>query len=53
MVYDYTIKHDGILYPAGTDVPVGNVPKIEEKIAEPAKVEEKPKAKKTAIKKKK
>lgn len=42
MVFDYTVKHDGIVYPAGTDVPVGgNEPKVEVKKEEPKKVVEK------------
>lgn len=39
MVFEYPVKHNGVDYPAGTEVPVGNAPKGEEK-AEP-KVEEK------------
>ena len=23
MIFDYTVKHNGVRYPAGTDVPVG------------------------------
>ena len=43
MVFDYTVKHDGIVYPAGTDVPVGkNEPKVEVKKEEPKKVVETP-----------
>lgn len=26
MVYPYLVLHDGVYYPAGTDVPVGNKP---------------------------
>lgn len=45
MVFDYTVKHNGIRYPAGTDVPVGvEKPKVEVK-AEPEKVVEKPQPK--------
>ena len=29
MKYDYTVKKDGILYPAGTEVPVGEPLKVE------------------------
>lgn len=41
MVFDYTVKHDGIVYPAGTDVPVGNMPKKEEPKVVETKVEPK------------
>ena len=40
MKFDYLVRHNGVDYPAGTDVPVEDkIPKAEPKI-----VEEKPKA---------
>ena len=49
MIYTYTVKHNGVVYPAGTDVPVGKQPEVEKKA-----VEETPKQepKKTSRKKK-
>lgn len=51
MVYEYTIKHNGIVYPAGTDVPVGDEPKIEVKKVEKVEETPKPKAKAKPFKK--
>lgn len=52
MIFDYTVKHNGVRYPAGTDVPVGgDAPQVEtkEEVKEEPKVEadveQKPKAK--------
>lgn len=46
MKYSYTVKHNGVYYPAGADVPVGNpAPKKEEVKAEP-KAQVKPSVKK-------
>lgn len=46
MKYTYAVKHNGVFYPAGADVPVGDEPKVEtpkvEVKAEP-KVEAEPK----------
>jgi hypothetical protein len=47
MVFEYAVRHNGVDYPAGADVPVGNEapkkaaeePKVEEKKVEQAKVE--------------
>lgn len=36
MIYKHRVKHNGVVYPAGTDVPVGNI------IVEPKKEESKP-----------
>ena len=44
MVFPYKVKHNGITYPAGSDVPVFFMPEPEPK-AETPKVEEKPKPK--------
>lgn len=56
MVFEYPVKHNGVDYPAGTEVPVGNAPKVEEKV-EPkveVKAEETPKPKvETKVKPKK
>lgn len=56
MVFEYPVKHNGVDYPAGTEVPVGNAPKVEEKV-EPkveVKAEEEPKPKvETKVKPKK
>ena len=41
MVFDYTVKHNGIVYPPGTNVPVGNETKIEEPKVVETKVEPK------------
>ncbi len=49
MVFDYTVKHNGVRYPAGTDVPVGVAePKVEVK-KEPEKVVETPQPKKVEV----
>lgn len=45
MVYDYNVKHDGVFYPAGTDVPV-ETPKAEP-VVEKAEVKDEPKPKVT------
>lgn len=57
MIFPYAVKHDGVNYPAGTEVPVGvSAPKKEEEkpiIKEEAEIEQKPKVfpkKKTAKK---
>lgn len=54
MVFDYTVKHDGKYYPAGTDVPVGGAtPKAEPKVeTEPVKETPKPQPKAKPTKKK-
>lgn len=50
MVFDYTVKHNGVRYPAGTDVPVGVAePKVEVK-KEPEKVVETPQQKVEVVK---
>ena len=45
MRFEYTVKHNGVRYPAGTDVPVGDdvIQEVVEK--KPEVVVEKPKAK--------
>lgn len=47
MVFEYTVKHNGIVYPAGAEVPVGKQPetKAEPKVVEVEKPTPKPKAK--------
>lgn len=47
MKYAYAVKHNGVLYPAGADVPVGETPKkvIETPKAAEAKEEKKPEPK--------
>lgn len=30
MIFKCVVKHDGIIYPAGSDVPVGNTPIVKE-----------------------
>lgn len=44
MIFEYTVKHNGVYYPAGTEVPVGYKPK-EEPVKEEPKAEEAPKPK--------
>ena len=44
MIFNYTVKHNGVYYPAGTEVPVGGTPKVEPVKNEP-KAEETPKPK--------
>ena len=39
MIFEYTVKHNGIRYPAGTDVPVGNEEPKKEEIKVEQKVE--------------
>lgn len=39
MVFDYAVKHNGIDYPAGADVPVGDVPQAGPGIEEYVKPE--------------
>jgi hypothetical protein len=39
MKFNYLVRHNGVDYPAGADVPVEETPKAEKKV-----VEEKPKA---------
>ena len=49
MVFDYPVKHNGIKYPAGAEVPVGvETPKVEVK-KEPEKVVETPQPKKVEV----
>ena len=46
MIFDYTVKHNGVRYPAGTDVPVGgDAPQVETKVEPKVETEVKPKAK--------
>lgn len=44
MIFEYTVKHNGVRYPAGTDVPVGD-DVIQEVAEKEPEVVEKPKAK--------
>ena len=44
MKFDYEVKHNGKIYPAGTDVPVGN-PVQEEPVKKAEAEVEKPKPK--------
>ena len=48
MKFNHAVKHNGVLYPAGAEVPVGGAPKAEEKKPDPvvAKTEPEPKPKK-------
>lgn len=43
MKYPYMVKHNDKYYPAGTEVPVGDIPVVEKKVetAEPKKTAEK------------
>lgn len=52
MIFDYNVRHNGVLYPAGTDVPVGaDAPKEEVKEEPKAEtVKSKAKPKKTSKK---
>ena len=45
MIFDHLVKHNGVYYPAGTDVPVEEEAKEEQKIVqdEPTEVKEEPK----------
>lgn len=43
MVFPYTVKHNGVYYPAGTDVPVEGKPKAEPKVEDEPKAEPKQK----------
>ena len=48
MIFNHKVKHNGVTYPAGVDVPVGNEPVVKEteKVVETPTVENKtPKAK--------
>lgn len=49
MKFPYKVKHDGVEYPAGTEVPVGgDAPKAEVKV-EPVKVVEQPQPKEVEV----
>lgn len=50
MIYTYTVKHNGVVYPAGTDVPVGKQPEEKKVVVESPKQEP---TKKQTVKKKK
>lgn len=45
MIFPYQVKHNGVYYPAGTDVPVGGAPITEPVVEEKPVVEETPKPK--------
>ena len=52
MIFNHKVKHNGVTYPAGVDVPVGNAPaeiKEEKVVEEVVKTESKP-VKKTSSK---
>lgn len=49
MKFSYTVKHDGVIYPAGTEVPVGK--EVEAPKAEVKEVEVKPAKTKASNKK--
>lgn len=56
MIFPYTVKHDGVVYPAGAEVPVGiqatkEEKKPEPKVEEKAETEDKPTVKKRPYKK--
>lgn len=38
MKFNHAVKHNGVLYPAGAEVPVGVTPKVEPKAPEPVVV---------------
>jgi len=42
MKYPHTVKHDGVWYPAGAEVPVGMPKSVETKAPQPVEVEEEP-----------
>lgn len=42
MKFNHAVKHDGVFYPAGAEVPVGNAPKVEEKKPEPVETKTEP-----------
>lgn len=45
MIFKYQVKHNGVIYPAGTNVPVEGAPeKVEQPEVKAAPVEEKPAA---------
>lgn len=45
MIFEYAVKHNGIKYPAGADVPVGLEPKTAESGSKTEEKPEKPVAK--------
>jgi hypothetical protein len=42
MIFEYAVKHNGVKYPAGADVPVGIEPKKQEPVIKPEEKAEKP-----------
>lgn len=50
MVFNHRVKHNGVVYPAGADVPVGNNAEPKEIKVEEVKTEVKPEVKPTKTK---
>ena len=44
MKFEYAVKHNGVTYPAGYDVPVGTEPKVEKPVIKEEPKAEAPKA---------
>ena len=51
MIFKYKVKHNGITYPAGADVPVGETPAPEKPVVKETVETEKPAPKATPKKK--